>query len=373
MSDYISGLRSDLVEAAARHQRRGSLSRTALPVLPRAWSRPALAAALATAACVAAIAVAVSTVGAPTPAPTEPHRVTVVRLGLEGFDAAYAAGWLWVAGANGEVVQVDAEHHRVVNRVKAGQLAESIAADRESVWVTVTAPGMFSSADALSNSSLVRIGARTGSIERRIPFHVEGMGPVALGAGGVWLVPNGAQAAEQLLRLDPATGRRLAAVRSDFRKSLAADDQALWALRERDGAVAQIDPARNRIVSVVPGVWEAHNESGSLSSALAPDGDGVWVAGGSRGDVAFVQAGRVVRRIRVGEGIVDAVARTRDALWASLQQRGLDSRSRVVRIDPETGRPTGTVDLGHRQPTALAPAGRGLWIVTLDGTATLIR
>ena len=50
MSDYISELRRDLVEAAAREQRRGRAGRVARPLRPRAWSPPALAGALAIAA-----------------------------------------------------------------------------------------------------------------------------------------------------------------------------------------------------------------------------------------------------------------------------------------------------------------------------------
>jgi hypothetical protein len=126
VSDYIAGLRTDLIEAAGRHQRRGSLARRAMPVLPRAWSRPALAGAFVVAACVAAIVIAVSTIGPPTPAPTKPHQVLSVRLGTEGFDAVYAAGCLWVAGTNGEVLRV--AHGRVVGRIKVGQQARSISA-----------------------------------------------------------------------------------------------------------------------------------------------------------------------------------------------------------------------------------------------------
>ena len=67
MSDYITGLRGDLVDAVDRHRRRSRLgtARRRLVVLPRFW-RPALAGA-AIAASVLAALVAASTLS-PSPA-----------------------------------------------------------------------------------------------------------------------------------------------------------------------------------------------------------------------------------------------------------------------------------------------------------------
>jgi len=371
MSDYIAGLRSDLVDAAARHQRRGTFARTTLSLRPRAWSRPALAAAFVTAACVAAIVVAVRAIGPPTREATKPQRVVTVRLGTDSFDAAYAAGALWVAGTNGELVRV--AHGRVIERVKVGQQVASISAGAGSVWASTIDSGASDPQSPVSPSSLVRIDARTGAVTRRISMTVHVIGPVAVGAGGVWLVPDAQQAENRLERYDPVTGRRAGLVESTYREDLAAGTGVVWALGI-DGSVAQVDPARNGIAAVVPGVHEKGAGQDAPGQAnLAADGDGVWVAGGARGDVAWVQAGRIARRIRVGAGNVFAVARTRDALWVALGTGTLSVRYRLVRIDPETGRQTGTVELGHVRPTALTPARRDLWIVTLDGTATLIR
>jgi hypothetical protein len=368
MSDYVTGLRADLVEAAGRHQRRGALARTAVPLRPRAWSRPALAAALATAACVAAVTIAVRAVGPPTPAPTQPHRVVSVPLGTEGFDAVYAAGCLWVAGTNGEVIRV--AHGRVVNRVKVGQQAKSISVDGDSVWVTTS--DEVGAGGAL-RAHLVQLDARTGEIRQKIPFTTTDVGPVEAGAGGLWFVPDDSQSRDLLERRDPATGRRVGSVRSDFTNGLAAGPELLWGIR-RDGAVGEIDPRADRVVAEVPAVHEnGPAQNGPGPTSLAPEGDGVWVAGGARGDVAWVQAGSIARRIRIGEGNVFAVARTRDALWVALGTGTLRIRYRVVRIDPETGRRTATVQLGYLRPTVLTPAGRDLWIVTLGGSATLIR
>jgi hypothetical protein len=368
MSDYIAGLRSDLVEAAARHQHRGALARRTLPLRPRAWARPALAAAVAAAAVVAVIAVAVSTIGPPTPEPTKPHRVTVVRLGLEGFNATYAAGSLWVTGTNGEVVRVT--RGRVAQREKLADGAGGIAGTRDSVWISeITDNG---TGDHFS-SRLVEFDNATGALKRRLPERATGYGSLDAGAGGLWLIPETSQNGDTIERHDPVTGRLVAVIDGAFENDIAAGEDVVWAL-SGTGDLAQIDPLRNRVVAVVRGVTQASGiNNGATGMSLAADGQAVWVAGGTRGDVVLVRAGRVVQRLRVGEGIVDGVARTRDALWVTFAKPGIGTRYQVIRIDPETGRQTGTVELAHRLPTALVPAGRDLWIVTLDGTATLIR
>jgi hypothetical protein len=373
MSDYVAGLRTDLVEAAARHQRRGALARRAIPVLPRAWSRPALAAAAAVAACVAAIVVAVSTIGPPAPKPATPHRVLSVRLGTGSFDAAYAGGSLWVGGTNGEVVRVT--DGRVRARVKLGQQVKSIAAGNGSVWAS-TLGGNANSTNGTGEASLVQLDARSGAIRRTTRLTVTDVGAVATGAGGVWFIPDDYWSADVLERLDPVTGRRVAEIRSRAHFAhwvLAAGARTVWGVAV-DGTVTEIDPASERMVAAVPNVRQdgAAEQAPGLSS-LAADGDGVWVAGGARGDVALVQSGRVVRRIPVGGGDVPAVARTRDALWVATASGAPVPRYRVIRIDPDSGRKTGTVGLGPEQPTALAAAGHDLWIVTLGGSAILIR
>jgi hypothetical protein len=367
MSDYIAGLRSDLVEAAARHQQRGALARRSVPLRPRAWSRPALAAVAVTAAVVAAIAVAVTTVGPPTPAPTKPHRVTVVRLGLEGFNATYAAGSLWVTGTNGEVVRVT--RGRVAQRAKPADGAGGIAGTRDSVWTSA----ISNDRNGDVRSRLVQFDATTGALRRRLPQRHTGYGVLEAGAGGLWLVPETSQNGDTIERHDPVTGRLVAVIEGAFENDLAAGDNVVWAL-SGTGDLAQIDPLQNRVVAIVRGATQPLGvNNGATGMSLAADGEAVWVAGGTRGDVTLVQAGRVARRLRVGEGNVDGVARTRDALWVTFAKPGIGTRYQVIRIDPETGRQTGTVDLGHRLPTALVPAGRDVWIVTLDGTATLIR
>src|SRR3954447_19186229 len=176
--------------------------------------------------------------------------------------------------------------------------------------------GVLDAADGSLRAGLVQIDARTGEITRRIHVTVSDVGPVEAGAGAVWFVPDDSQARDLVERRDPATGRRVAEVTSDYnrqrhgRRRRAAVGHEGGRRRRRDRPPPQPHRGRGTGVYVTPA-----EQGGPAITSLAGDGDGVWVAGGARGDVAWVQAGRVARRIRIGEGTVNAVARAGNALW----------------------------------------------------------
>ena len=107
MSDYITGLRADLVDAAARHGRRRRSHRMPASLSPRAW-RPAVALGVAAvAASVVAVVIAVSTLTPPQPHPGRLQIVAELQLDGQPQDAVLAGGSLWVADFTGEVVRVD--------------------------------------------------------------------------------------------------------------------------------------------------------------------------------------------------------------------------------------------------------------------------
>ena len=73
MSDYVSGLRQDLVEAAARQQAAGRGARAARPLRPRAWSPVVVLGAAA--ALVAALVLVVGLRAVSPPRPPEAPKV----------------------------------------------------------------------------------------------------------------------------------------------------------------------------------------------------------------------------------------------------------------------------------------------------------
>ncbi len=153
---------------------------------------------------------------------------------------------------------------------------------------------------------LVRLDAATGAVQHRYPIPADSL---AFGDGELWIVQQGSQ----VLRLDPATNKvdfsyPLAAgpgVAYGFGSAWVADpvqqvvwrvtastpprlrsipvpgvatavtvsDGAVWASSVPDDEVVRIDPARNRVTTVVPL---------TAPQDLAPAAHGVWVSTGSR-------------------------------------------------------------------------------------------
>ena len=134
MSDYVTELRRDLVEAAERQAHRGHAGRLWRPLHPRAWSPTALAGAAAVAVAVVAVVVTLTTL-APPPKPSNAKIVATVHLGGQPGDAVLAGGSLWIADYEGRVLRLDAATRRVRARIPVGGTPVTIAAGGAVVWV----------------------------------------------------------------------------------------------------------------------------------------------------------------------------------------------------------------------------------------------
>lgn len=359
MSDYITGLRGDLVDAADRHRRRSRLgvAKGRLVVVPRIW-RPALAAATVAASVLAALVVA-STLS-PSRSAARPEIAAVVQIGGQPQDAVVAGGSLWVSDYSGHVIRVDPASGRVTARIEVDGNPEGIAAGAGAVWVA--------SPDAHEvgrGSLLSRIDPRTGDVERiNVRGYVMGL---AVGAGGVWLLEwhN-----PLLRRIDPASHERTATVEVPRAMVAAAvgGDRTLWALGP-EGTVVSIDGNSLAVQRVprVAGTW-----GGGFQNALDADAQGAWVANRQADMLLRIESGRVVSRIPVGAD-PGPVAVGDGAVWVAYGDRAaLRGNYRLARIDPETGTVAATVDLGRHPPTALLVAGDDVWVIAGDGTALLI-
>jgi hypothetical protein len=356
MSDYITGLRGDLVDAAARHRRRGRLGRAAVPLHPRTW-RPATAlAAAAVAVSVVAVVVAVSTLAPPSPHAGRLQIVAQVRLDAQPRDAVLAGGSLWVIDFSGDVIRVDPAGRRVVARIPVGGNPRAIAAGDRDVWVTSTN-------EDLDGSRLSRIDLHTNKVVERIPFDGY-VSTIAIGAGGLWLVDLDRA---RLDRIDPASHALTARVPFARAVALTAADNSLWAIGD-DGTVVEVDGDLGRVAQRLRGVAVAPETR--VEGALAADAGGAWVANYGAGSVLQIRAGQVVREIAVGPA-TGPVALTDGTLWVA---SGDDPsrRHRLSRIDPDRGSVTGTVELGNHAPRALVPTGDGVWVIATNGTALLV-
>ena len=135
MSDYIAGLRQDLVEAAARQAQRSPSRRAARPLHPRAWSRLTVLGAGAALAGLLLLVLTLRAVSPPAP-PTAPKLVATYELGGQPRDAAVVAGSLVIADLNGSVLRVDPAEPREVREFEVRGTPSSIAARGASAWVT---------------------------------------------------------------------------------------------------------------------------------------------------------------------------------------------------------------------------------------------
>jgi hypothetical protein len=360
MSDYLTQLRGDLVDAHARYGQRGRAGRLARPVHPRTWRPATLLAAAAAAACLVLAAVGIRALNGPVPAKL--RIVDQVRLGGQPGDAVMGFGYLWVTDFSGSVVQVDPVEHRIVRRIPVGANPSSIAAGAGAVWVTPTG-------QPNDSGHLVRIDPRTGRVTLRVRIPTGGAA-VAADAGRVWLLDTDDAHVGVALwakRIDPVTGRVLVTlpiVRYGDALALAGD--SLWTLTHH-GDLVQRDPRTGRAVRS----WALAALPARSDTVLAADARGVWVLHGSV--VIRVEAGgRVARRIRVPARTEPVIAQDGQALWIAAGG-GFPPHYRLLRLAGDAGAVTGSVDLTYHQPQALVPSAQGLWMVGADGTALLVR
>jgi hypothetical protein len=357
MSDYVSELRRDLVEAAERQQRRGRAAQVARPLHPRAWSPVALAGAAAMAALVLVVVMTLSTL-APPPRPSG-KVVATVHLGGQPRDAVLADGSLWIADFEGRVVQLDPATRRVRARIGVGGTPVSITATRGAVWVM----SVDDVPTGASRSHLYELDARTGRILNRVA--VNGMAStIDAGAGGLWLIPSIHRGDVERIDLDSH-------LRTAFFPKLAAEelvvtDQSVWT--RRLDSVVEIDATSGRVINRVRGISSILAPMSGRT--LLPDRDGAWLLGATDGLLLRVEGGRMVRRIAVG-ATPGVLARVGTAVWVSAS-RGPAGGNELVRVDADEGKVTQRIGFGYDVPQTLVPVGKDLWVITSGGEAKLV-
>ena len=352
MTDFVTGLRQDLVEAAARQQRRSPAARATRPLRPRAWSPVAVLGAVAALAAVVVLVIGFREI-APPRQPEAPKVVGTYQLGGQPRDAVAAGGALMIADLSGRVVRVSPGNPSERQSFAVGAAPQSIAADGDAVWVV----GSQVSPD---RSLLVQHDARTGRRLARISL--DGYRSfVGVGAGGVWVAdlhPGG------ITRINPRTGKDTAFIRTEVR-GLAVTDRSVWV--HAGDTVTQWD-ANGLLVNRVGGISPSLGDESQRT--LLPDANGAWVVGQSDGLLYRIEGGRVVRRIAVGE-TAGVIAGSGSTVWVSASP-GVD-REELVRVDADDGKVTGRVSLGRYTPQAIVPIGKDVWVVTGVGGLLRIR
>jgi hypothetical protein len=358
MSDYVSGLRQDLVEAAARQQTAGRGARAARPLRPRAWSPVVVLGAVAALAAALVLVVGLRAVTPPRP-PEAPKVVGGFHLEAQPRDAVAAGGCVFVADYGGRLLQIDpqTEARREIETTAYGALPVALAAEGGALW-TLTVDAR----PARPRSILLKLDPKTGSRLDSIQLAGQG-GALAIGAGGIWLQTNRTSTYPSapprgLDRIDPVTHRRTAAIKGVAPRSIAASDHSLWT---REGeTVTQRDETGhvvNRVGHISPALGLEDQRS------IVADNDGAWVVGQSEGLLYRIENGQVVKRLRVG-GQGGVITRTRSAVWVTAERYG---HYELVRVDANAGKVTGRIRLGGDMPQTIVPVGKQVWVITEMG------
>jgi virginiamycin B lyase len=243
----------------------------------------------------------------------------------------------------------------VVAKIPVGQIV-GLAAGDGAIWAADLGRGRL----AEVRDDRVAGTVRTGEITTN----------PAYGEGSVWVPAVGAK---RLVRVDPATREVQARIAGAF-KDVAVGEEGVWAVTWRNPppviefwrgqAVAEIDPATNRIVRRI--------SLDGIALSVATGGGSVWVTSFDREVVWRIDpaSGRVTARIDVGAPQARAVF-AEGALWVTV------NRGSVVRIDPATDEVTDRVELGTEQTADYIAYGEGsVWVAAYDSddrfTGTLV-
>jgi streptogramin lyase len=216
------------------------------------------------------------------------------------------------------------------------------------------------------DGTLWRIDAATNKVEEGVPLSVAGGADpvsIAFGEGSLWVGTNwpceiGQSAFGCLLRIDPGSGKQLAAIPIGIAPSVAVGAGAVWVTSPGKNTLARIDPSSNRVVATIPDVCRC---------SVAADDSAVWVAG--PGSVLRIDplTNRVVAEVGLG-GYPNwpEVAIGAGAVWVAYY--GMESEGpfryseHLVRIDPATNRIV--ADIPVRGANGLAVGVDSVWIAT---------
>ena len=361
--DFVTRLQFQLREAALRQERRGPVARSALRAR---WSLPGAApvtAALAVALlALAAMLGALVLRGEPEPARPEVIGAFKVAAGLSPLAPGF--GSVWTADPiRGEVLRVDAATRRVVARIPVGGEAR-VTTGPDAVWAVVgdllysgdAGPVRLLRIDPATNRVVARIRLRTPAGAPFAPLGVQVDAGVvwAVGLDGAYRIDAHRNVGDRYIPLSGAAGDPRAVV---------ADGDRLWVLTGRGRLVAY--DARTGSAG------RAVRVEGASPSYLigGPPGALLALMGKSRLALLEPAAGRVRWRATFGADLgwtlVDGAA-----LW--VQFSGGEA-AHVVRVDVESGRRLGQVDLPEPGVAGMAKVGDDVWVATPGGRIVVVR
>jgi hypothetical protein len=349
VSDFLSELRGEVVDAHARRRRSGlarRLGRWLASDSPRALAAAATtAAAVATVVAVRAISVREA---------VSPRVVEVIRVGGNPTGAVFSNGSVWVGDfARKRVIRLGPTNRREQGSVAVGGQPVAMAAGESGPWVR-TAIG--------DGGTVARVGSRTRA---RVGYG----STLAAGAATAWAA-DVEIGPEVVHRIDAATGRDTGVIDHRGIYALATGGDSLWAVTN-NGTVLRLDGRTGAVRARWPALAQS---AGTANPKLIADASGAWVmrvGQGADSRVIRLEGDRVVRSLPIGQTVRPLLAQVRDALW-TVSENAARTRYTAVRLDARDGAVTARVELGIRNPTSLVAVGDELWVTASDGTVTVI-
>ena len=359
--DFVTQLRLQLREAALREERRTPLAQRVVRAR-RGLPGPA---PLAVAVVVALLAVAV-TIGAMKlrgePEPVKPRVIQTFTVANGLSSLAPGSGAVWATDAiNEEILRIDPESHKVVARIPSSEQTQ-LATGAGAVWAL---GGDLLTAGASGPVQLERIDPRTNRVVARIPVRApsgDNFAPLFVEADDehVWVCGAGGA-----LRIDPGRNApdRFVAFPGEP-TGFMAEGERVWVLLP-GGRLHELDARTGKVVTDI-------RVRDTDAAHLGPGRPGTLTVGDQSHLTLIERAtGRVLWRASLGETVRGWI-RDGDAFWVHVS-RAPEGRDTLVRLDADTGRPTGQVALRDEDATGLAKVGRDIWVASPIGTIRVVR
>jgi sugar lactone lactonase YvrE len=281
-----------------------------------------------------------------------------LKVGRGAGVPAVEAASVWVPNTkDGTVARVSVRTRKTVATVKlgppprfTGYLDAAVSAGG-SVWVARDV-----------GDEIDRIDPRTNRLAARIKVDSR-PGGLAAGGGYVWAFHF---LGPYVTRIDPSTGaKKIFTVQGAAGTGIAYDAGKVWLLTATPSSLISLDPETGAVLARVNVTPSAPPRHGIVDTWwVAAGGGSLWLANANYDRVTRVDVAqaKVVASIPVPVQIPFGVAWYRGSAWVA-------GAGRVVRIDPATNRPGGTVTLNaHSLPvfTQVAAGPAGLWATDYD-------
>ena len=179
---------------------------------------------------------------------------------------AVGGGAVWAIGRTGRLQRVDLRSN--TRKEITGFRALKVVAGDGQVWAIADPASKHA-----RSPDLLRLDGETGGVRDRSPLPADAAGPIAVGAGAVWLADGFTGAVWRIDAAGRAPSRPIAVDQGI--DSIAAGGDEVWTANSLAGTVARIDPTRNEVT---------HKLSLDAAPRGVAIGDGrVWVTGAGAG------------------------------------------------------------------------------------------